>query len=254
MGLNVSGTINSLGEQIHQYNFHKYIEEVKPFHLATLDVTQEQLDRAASLADSEAEDVFANPWKSLAVFSSSGDDSFRDMNISTTDDRVFTGAATYFMLFCNNTVWDVNYTVINNSVASVSKTKSNSSTAGIASFPMSELVPFGYVLSETVVLGANALSNSAEDFRRRASRGMAKNYLAPIAAQSSPRPAHLVQSRDSRIVSRIPKAALWLLFTANVLYIILAIFFSCARIDGRVGRCIPTTFKAVNRWFGSTVI
>lgn len=70
-------------------------------------------------------------------------------------------------------VWDLNYTVLKGGVISVAKSQSNGSTAGIASFPMSELVQFGYVLSLTLSLGAYALVKSPESFRIRASRGMA---------------------------------------------------------------------------------
>jgi hypothetical protein len=88
---------------------------------------------------------------------------------------------------------------------------------------MSEMFTFSYTLSGVLIAGVNALATSADDFLTRISRGMAKDYVAPIATQTSPRPALLVQSRISKIVSRVPKSALWLLVTANLLYIFLAV-------------------------------
>ena len=73
---------------------------------------------------------------------------------------------------------------------------------------------------------ANGLAKNVSHFAQLLSQGMARQYLVPIVAQSSPRPALLVQSRSSKIVTKVPKSALWILVIANLLYAILAIILA----------------------------
>jgi hypothetical protein len=88
---------------------------------------------------------------------------------------------------------------------------------------MADMFLFGVTSKSAVVSEVNYLATNMDEFMQFYTRGMSRAYLSPLGAQSSPRPALLVQSRNSRIVSQVPKAALWLLVTANLLYIILAI-------------------------------
>jgi hypothetical protein len=120
-------------------------------------------------------------------------------------------------------VWNVNYTFVDSRVNIISRELSNGTVAGIASMAMAEMFDHGVTSREVVVSEANYMATNMDEFLQSYTRGLARSYLAPLGAQSSPRPALLVQSRNSRIVSQVPKAALWLLVTANLLYIILAI-------------------------------
>jgi hypothetical protein len=88
---------------------------------------------------------------------------------------------------------------------------------------MSEMFGFGFPAREYALAEANYLAKSVDEFLQFYTRGLARTYLSPLGAQSSSRPALLVQSRSSQIVSKVPKAALWLLVAANLLYTILAI-------------------------------
>jgi hypothetical protein len=120
-------------------------------------------------------------------------------------------------------VWDLNYTAIDGAVTSVTKAKSNGTVSGIASMLMSEMFPYSYALSETLVSSAFASAANLDDLIVGMTRGMARNYIAPIGSQSTSRSALSVQTRVTKIVSRVPKIALWLLVSTNILYTILAI-------------------------------
>ena len=89
--------------------------------------------------------------------------------------------------------------------------------------PMALMFRFSTVLLEYARTEASVVAKSLDEYVQIFSRSMASKYLAPIAGQVSSRPALLVQTRSSRIVSKVPKTALWILITANILYIILAI-------------------------------
>ena len=88
---------------------------------------------------------------------------------------------------------------------------------------MSQMFGKSDLLLEYARTVSSTVAKSVDDFAQTFSRTMAHQYLGPIASQTSPRSALLVQTRNSRIVSKVPKSALWILVTANLLYIILAI-------------------------------
>ena len=116
--------------------------------------------------------------------------------------------------------------MVDSKISRITRTPSNGTVAGISSMAMAQT--FGYVsLSlQYIQAQANGLAKSVFDFAQLFSHGMARAYLAPIAAQASPRPALSVQSRSSKIVTKVPKSALWILVIANLLYAILAIILT----------------------------
>lgn len=120
-------------------------------------------------------------------------------------------------------MWHLNYTAVEGRITSVSKTKSNGSVAGIAAMSNSQMFGFSFLLGQALVTSVNTLSTNFDDFIDNVSRNMARNYLSPIAGQASPRPAELVQIRTEKIVTEVPKTAVWLLASANIIYIILAV-------------------------------
>ena len=122
-----------------------------------------------------------------------------------------------------SSVWDLDYTTLKGQVTNVTKRKSNSTTTGAASMVMSALLsynPTGLTFINTAA--GNAYTN-ADDYLVRISRGLAKLDLAGIASVADTRSAHLVQSRITKLVSRVPKTVLWILVTANSVYVVIAI-------------------------------
>ena len=81
-------------------------------------------------------------------------------------------------------------------------------------------------LWEYVIRKAGNLAENVNDFLQITSDSISEHYVAAIASQASPRPALLVQNRTSKVISRVPKISLWVLVTANTLYILLAIMLS----------------------------
>jgi hypothetical protein len=104
MGFNLSGAIYGAAEQIYQFDFHKYFEELPPFQSAGLDyeITQEMAEQATNISDDEANSMFYNPWKALVVVNIDPD-SANKMNISEEDTRVIRAVSRYFMHRCDHT-------------------------------------------------------------------------------------------------------------------------------------------------------
>jgi hypothetical protein len=70
---------------------------------------------------------------------------------------------------------------------------------------------------------ASVLARTSKEFVETYSQGVSRALLLPFAGQVEPRPALLVQSRSSKIVSKVPKAAVWVLVVSNILFLSLAV-------------------------------
>jgi len=55
------------------------------------------------------------------------------------------------------------------------------------------------------------------------SRAASRQFLLPLAAQTTPRPAIIAQSRNSRVVTKVRSSAIWILVAANLLFVGLGI-------------------------------
>jgi len=100
----------------------------------------------------------------------------------------------------------------------MNKTKSNGTVAGIAS--MANLPAYGLVLSEAERL-ANIEADSIESYLRLYEFESSRYISSPLATQTSPQAALVVQRRDSRVVTRLPTRALWISVAANLLFMVL---------------------------------
>jgi hypothetical protein len=70
---------------------------------------------------------------------------------------------------------------------------------------------------------ASIFATTSKEYVDIYSHGISQALLFPFAGQVERRPALLVQSRSSKIVSKVPKAAVWLLVVSNILFLLLAI-------------------------------
>jgi hypothetical protein len=84
---------------------------------------------------------------------------------------------------------------------------------------------------------------SFDDFLSSFALGQSRGYAFPLGSQTSPREALAVQQRASRLVTRLPVAALWLLVVANMGFVVLGVGLAvaawlAARMDrnGTVGQ------------------
>jgi hypothetical protein len=66
---------------------------------------------------------------------------------------------------------------------------------------------------------ALVLATTSKEFVDIHARGVSRALLFPFAGQVEARPALLVQSRNSKIVSKVPKAAVWVLIVANAFFL-----------------------------------
>jgi len=81
--------------------------------------------------------------------------------------------------------------------------------------------------------------SSPDNFISSFELGMSKAYSYPLASQLSGRPSLLTQVRTSNVVTRLPVAALWSLFAANMLYALLGIaiaVFAMMKANEEVGQ------------------
>lgn len=66
---------------------------------------------------------------------------------------------------------------------------------------------------------ADLLQTSPENFIDVWTAEVTKVLALPLAGQTSPRPAELVQRRVSKVVTKMPISALWILVTANMAFV-----------------------------------
>lgn len=74
------------------------------------------------------------------------------------------------------------------------------------------------VLFDSMSQEVNFLATSPIDFVDVYSQAISRRFLTPFAGQISPRPALLVQVHNSKVVTKVQKAAVWTLVAANMLF------------------------------------
>lgn len=127
-----------------------------------------------------------------------------------------------------NVVWDLTYKSTGSEITILSKAASNGTLAGIASMPGTRQI--GTLANIFQDESTGPLSRSSPDnFISSFELGMSKAYSYPLASQLSSRPSLLTQVRSSKVVTRLPVAALWTLVAANTLYAVLGMVIAiCA--------------------------
>jgi hypothetical protein len=136
------------------------------------------------------------------------------------------------------TVWDLTYTSSDSEISLTSKSLSNGTVAGTASMPGTRQLGILANIFQDESTGPLSRS-SPENFIRSFEIGMSKAYSYSLASQMSSRPSILVQRRITKVVTRLPVTALWLLVAANMLYALIGwIIAVCAmlKVSKEVGR------------------
>lgn len=223
-GFEARGNMSGYLHDIYFFDFHKYLHEPYPFDATYMVGFDEAPETALNVTDDE--EVFKNPWTSLSVATIELDradypDTMKGDDLPIWHDG--TSPYDFTLLVCNTTVYDVTYTAIGRNITSLEATTSNGSTAGIASMPgvaFWQLIPSEY---ERALQLASASASSVGDFVGAYAAGLTKIYSYSMATQLSPRPALLAQTRVSKVITKVPVVALWLLVVANGLYALTAI-------------------------------
>ena len=129
------------------------------------------------------------------------------------------GAA--FVLLCNSTLYDIEYTSLNNTISSFTTTLSNSSVASMWQTPMS-LTDIGQLsLEQSASLAA--MSDTAEELAARMSFAYSSVALAVGSQVTSTSTAIAAQHRSSTLVTKVRPAALFTLIGANLLIVVVGL-------------------------------
>lgn len=75
------------------------------------------------------------------------------------------------------------------------------------------------------------------------STAISRSFASELTAQTEPRPALRAQSCEKKIVTEVPKVAVWLLVAANILFVLLALGFAGLAVHA----LSPTTHQVAVR-------
>ncbi|KAH7371540.1 hypothetical protein BKA66DRAFT_590917 [Pyrenochaeta sp. MPI-SDFR-AT-0127] len=227
-GIDIVGNLTNHNTATHMLNFHKYAAESPPFLGKTL-IDLENFNTVLQRINSgeDANDILKNAWSALVMrkIPSAVQGDFSSLPPSFPNDvRVWKHniLGAFMLLRCNITVWDMTYTSIGSRITILNKSPSNGSTAGISSMPGTRFV--GTLANVFQDESTGPISRSSPDnFIRSFEIGMSKAYSYPLASQLSSRPSLSAQARTSKVVTKLPVAALWFLVVTNVGYALLGV-------------------------------
>lgn len=128
-----------------------------------------------------------------------------------------------FVLNCSTTVYNIEYDSVNGTVTRFAKTPSNDSVANI--WQGANAYTSGGIGTPNLQQAASlaAFSNSAQELADKMALAYSKTALAIGAEAVVPKPALAAQERESFLVSRVPKAPLFTLVLANLLFAVLGV-------------------------------
>lgn len=143
-----------------------------------------------------------------------------------------------FVLFCNTTVYDIEYTSINNSITRFTPTPSNDSVTNIFEGITDQAIFGSFYLQQAATLAG--LANSSSDLADQMGLSFSKAFVSGGAEVLQPQPAIAAQERSSFIVARVPKAPLFIVVALDFLFAllgialtVLAVFSSCGKNEVR---------------------
>ncbi|KAF2650131.1 hypothetical protein K491DRAFT_149337 [Lophiostoma macrostomum CBS 122681] len=225
-GIDITGNITSHNTKVHMLDFHKYAAESQPFLNNSIDYLGDFKTILQSInAGEDANQIFKNPWHALAMrkipFASQGDFSQLPPSFQN-DSRVWKHPllGALILMVCNITIWDATYTSLGSQITNLTTSPSNGSTAGAASMPGTRFIGTLTNIFQDESTGPET-RRSPSTFIRGFELGMSKAYSYSLASQTSGRPSLLVQARTSKVVTKLPVAALWFLVVANVAFAML---------------------------------
>ncbi|KAF1937843.1 hypothetical protein EJ02DRAFT_514911 [Clathrospora elynae] len=147
---------------------------------------------------SESNSLFQNPWHWLAQLNVMLADDSRDLPVAFTE------------------IWDVVVSFVNGEITTLSNTKSNGSVAGITSGV--SLPSFGWN------------HTTPDDFIAVYEMSISKALALPLVVHTVPAPPDLVQRRVTKIITKLPAIALWLLVTSNLFFALFGLVLSVLAI------------------------
>jgi hypothetical protein len=133
--------------------------------------------------------------------------------------------STLFVLLCNTTILDWEYTSVNGTITDYSTQRSNSSTTNVV------MSTQGYTqIGDPFILQRTSLdvwqSHTAQEIANNFAYIYSQTALAAAGGAFVPRPALEAQLRSSILVAKVSKAPLACLLLANLLLVLLAILLT----------------------------
>ncbi|KAF3928214.1 hypothetical protein AA313_de0206819 [Arthrobotrys entomopaga] len=122
-----------------------------------------------------------------------------------------------YLMFCNCTVFDTEYTVVNGSITRFEISPSNSSVATLMVQALVQTVAGVIKLEESANLAG--LSKTEQQFGDTFSLTYSQVLLGLVAGVMSPSPAVKLQQHSDIIVSRVPRAPLYTLVTLSFCFV-----------------------------------
>jgi hypothetical protein len=232
------------------YDWHRDLSESAPFTASFDDDTIK--DQGLRIVDNstitgatpeDTNKMFRNPWRWLAGIGVPGNTWDLPQDIQESPSLWAVNAvSSRFVLSCSTTgkshsstslhrpltptVWDVDASFASKRVLSLTATPSNGSVTGIASMPSARsvrrIIPY---LTQSRIDASKNLS-TPQEFVTNYELAMSKVYASWLSIHTVPAPAHLVQKRITKVITKLPVAALWLLIIANLLYALFAIILT----------------------------
>jgi hypothetical protein len=135
-------------------------------------------------------------------------------------------ASSYARLIISVLVWDVEASFAYKEVLSLRASKSNGSVAGIVSMPSTHSARRVIPLLSQARIEAYKDFTTAEQFMEKYEVAMSKIYALWLTIHTVPAPVSLVQKRTTKVITKLPVLALWLLIVANLLYALLGIILT----------------------------
>lgn len=245
-GINFAGSFDTEIFHLSYLDFHSTVNDAKPF--SSLYSGEKNVWFSNKMnpipAPSENDTVFSNPWRWVALFSLLPENPFSDSQ----DPLIWRinndgqAAASYVMITCETTskspqlskfierhptkhhvkVWDVMYDFVDGSVRNMSRSPSNSLTTGTANMPSVGFFDHSYTYLNTY-FEINVVETSIDDMINTTAFSFSKDFTSVLGAQTASSPAVKAQSRNTLLVSQVPKSALWTLIVANLVYALLGI-------------------------------
>lgn len=132
-----------------------------------------------------------------------------------------TRVGTIIGLFCNSSVYNLEFSSVNETITRFIVENANGSTTRIVAGTQLQTKIGDPTLLQAV--GVAGLSNTAQDFAKQFALAYSQTALAIASGGFEPRPAEEFQTHRQMLVARVPKAPLYCLITANFFLVVLGI-------------------------------
>ena len=142
-----------------------------------------------------------------------------------------------FVLYCNATVYEIEYDQVNGSVTRFVTTASNVSTTNLFQGSIAATGVGTFQLQQAASLAT--FSTTAQELADKIALAFSRVALAVGGQLVAPAPAQAAQLRSAPLVTRLPQAPLFTLVLANLLFALLGVVFTVRAVASARGDDVP---------------